>query len=206
MRSLILVAGLLLPALVGAQTPIQTGSIKGWVGDPTADPLEGVHVRVSTAGDAVRTTQTDRSGQFEVTGLTPGPFVVTVELVGFPRYEAHVYVGAGRTTHIATLLSIGDLAKSYVAPSIRGVVLDPAGKPVEGAWVRAISIAPFLASRDDSVVVTGPGGQFEVPAVLHRMCLVLAIAPGHVGTAVGFGNTSPDRRVEVRLQRLTTAF
>jgi hypothetical protein len=116
MRSLILVAGLLLPALVGAQTPIQTGSIKGWVGDPRADPLEGVHVRVSTAGDTVRTAQTDRSGQFEVTGLTPGPFVVTVELVGFPQYEAHVYVGAGRTTHIATLLSIGDLAKSYVAP------------------------------------------------------------------------------------------
>ena len=207
MRSLILVAGLLLPALVGAQTPIQTGSIKGWVGDTVAAPLEGAYITAAAAtGEKVSTVRSDRSGQFGFDRLTPGAFVITVELVGFPRYEAHVYVGAGRTTHIATLLSIGDLVKSYVAPSIRGVVLDPAGKPVEGAWVRAISIAPFRASRDDSVVVTGPGGQFEVPAVLHRMCLVLAIAPGHMGTAVGFGNTSPDRRVEVRLQRLTTAF
>jgi hypothetical protein len=207
MRSLILVVGLLLPALVGAQTPIQTGSIKGWVGDTVAAPLEGANITAAEAtGEKVSTVRSDRSGQFVFDRLTPGPFVITVELAGFPRYEAHVYVGAGRTTHVATMLSVGWLAKVVVAPSIRGVVLDPSGQPIAGAWVRAISIAPVQVSRDDSVVVTDASGQFELSVDLHRMCLVLAIAPGHMGTAVGFGNTSPDRRVDVRLQRLTTAF
>lgn len=117
-----------------------------------------------------------------------------------------MYVGPGRTTRVATMLSVADIAKVHLEPAVRGVVLDPAGRPVAGAWVRAISIAPVQVSRDDSVVVTDASGQFELSVSLHRMYLILAIAPGHMGTAVGFGDLSRDRRVDLRLARLVKGY
>ena len=80
-----LAAGGLLFSLAGTASPAvaQSGEIAGVVADATGGVLPGADVTLTGAPDGRRETQTDDSGRFTFTGLTPGAYTVTVFLGGF---------------------------------------------------------------------------------------------------------------------------
>ncbi|HVB36980.1 MAG TPA: carboxypeptidase regulatory-like domain-containing protein, partial [Vicinamibacterales bacterium] len=85
-----LLAGILLMAgmsgALWAQTT--TGSIQGTVADATGAALPGATVTVRNIGtNAVRTTVTNASGNYDMSLLPPGQYSVTAELQGFQKLE-----------------------------------------------------------------------------------------------------------------------
>ena len=93
----LLLAGLLVPAVVSAQT-----TLAGVVRDTSDAVLPGVTVETASPVliEKVRVAITDGSGQYRITDLPPGTYAVTYSLTGFARVvrDEVVLAGSGVTT------------------------------------------------------------------------------------------------------------
>jgi hypothetical protein len=67
--------------LVGSGAAVARGSLAGVVRDDRGLPIAGA--TVSLIGSATTSTVTDRSGRYELTGLTPGSYLVRAQLGGY---------------------------------------------------------------------------------------------------------------------------
>ncbi len=61
----------------------QTGSLFGKVRDNKGKSLEGVTVDARKDGDSIKTTETDRKGKFQISGLEPGRYTLVFDKEGF---------------------------------------------------------------------------------------------------------------------------
>ena len=69
--------------------------------------VAGATVTVTDASGKEKTTTTNRTGEFSVTGLTPGRYKVTVFASNFALYDnTEVDVTAGRRTELSVLLIV----------------------------------------------------------------------------------------------------
>src|SRR5512134_3524358 len=76
----VLMAALLLPSFASAQ-----GTLTGTVRDESSAVLPGVTVEASSPAliEKTRIAVTDGAGQYRITGLNPGTYVLTFQLTGF---------------------------------------------------------------------------------------------------------------------------
>lgn len=82
-----------------AQT--STGAIRGYVKDAAGQPIPGVIVTVKQPEtNAQRTGLTTQTGFYNISGLPPGPYVVTTSMVGFAAQERPVRVLIGQTLNV----------------------------------------------------------------------------------------------------------
>ena len=85
------VLSLLLPAAIAAQT--HRGSLRGTIYDPNQALLPGATVTVtSVANGEVRTTTTDRSGDYAVSSLAAGVYQVDVEESSFQKHSERIEI------------------------------------------------------------------------------------------------------------------
>jgi TonB-dependent receptor len=96
---------LALCAFLGTAALAQTGrgTISGRAVDKGSAVLPGARVRLEP-GDVVLAT--DGQGEFNITGLAPGNYTLTVSYVGFHSYTADVKVMAGQVAHVEALLQV----------------------------------------------------------------------------------------------------
>src|SRR5690349_11070305 len=91
---LVLACVVLLPALAHAQS-----SVAGVVRDASGAVLPGVTVEVASPAliEKSRTTTTDGAGQYRLTDLPPGTYVMTFSLSGFTtvKHEGLAISGSG---------------------------------------------------------------------------------------------------------------
>jgi protocatechuate 3,4-dioxygenase beta subunit len=142
-------------------------SIVGRVLGPDGGPVPGAQVQLvpDDAGNviALQPGQTDGSGSFRLRGVPEGPRSLVVEHPAHPRTVKDLEVRPGEN-RIEIQLGAGH--------EVRGRVVDSAGRPVSGAWVR-LDAASY--SRSPSEAGTGEDGAFRFPAV----------PPGDYGIAAG---------------------
>jgi hypothetical protein len=88
---------------------LNSGSINGWVADPTGAVIPGVTVTVTDVERGVsRTLLTDEAGQYLATSLTPGTYLVRAELTGFQTVERkNIVVGVGQGVRVDVQLQTG---------------------------------------------------------------------------------------------------
>ena len=118
-RRLLVVVCLLIPRLVAAQG--LTGALIGTVKDAQGGVLPGALVRVSSPAllGGSRSATTDERGQLRFSTLTPGEYVLDVELSGFSAlHEPDITIGAGWTIERTIVLSVAGLAESVVVQGI----------------------------------------------------------------------------------------
>jgi len=85
------VLSLLLPAAIAAQT--HRGSLRGTIYDPNQALLPGATVTVtSVANGEVRTTTTDRSGDYAISSLAAGVYQVDVEESSFQKHSERIEI------------------------------------------------------------------------------------------------------------------
>ena len=118
----VLVAFIAAPALALAQ---QTESrITGRVLDQSQGALPGVTVTVtSKTTGAVRTDVTDGQGNYAVTNLGPGTYIVQIELAGFAPKTRDVVLGVGQSEKVEVELGVASL-QEQVTVSAAAPVLD----------------------------------------------------------------------------------
>ena len=121
--SVVVLAGLIRPALAPAQTA-STGALTGTVSDPTGAVVPGVRVEVTnSATGATRTVTTEERGGYRVPLLPPGIYSVKFSASGFQihvRDEIVVNVAETQTLNIA--LAVGTVAETVTVEGGTAVI------------------------------------------------------------------------------------
>ncbi len=86
----------------------EAGSISGIVHDPSGAVVPGATITATnTATSAVRTVQSGNIGQFDIPGLAPGNYKLTITSASFQTYEQQVVVTVGSKSTIEATLTVG---------------------------------------------------------------------------------------------------
>ena len=138
---LALTAALLAPGLAGAQEP---GTINGTVTDATGFVLPGVTVEARDAAGVGEIAFTDGTGQFTISGLSPGTYEVIFTLPGFDAPAQVVEVGAGLTTTVDVEMDI--LLQETVA--VVGTRAEPRSIAASPVPIDVITAQDFTSQGD----------------------------------------------------------
>jgi hypothetical protein len=169
--SMVVVLGsLLLPRLASAQA--LTGALVGTVRDDQGAVLPGATVRLSSpsmiGGSASLTT--NERGQLRFPILSPGTYVIDVELRGFaPFHEDDVMIGAGAMLSRTVVLKLAGIAESLV---------------VEGSGSRIDVRASGIETR------FGPEYLRAIPTRRFSMFDAIRAAPGISATSPSSGTVN----------------
>jgi hypothetical protein len=109
------VAGILLPGITAAQG--LTGALIGTVKDAQGGLLSGAVVRISSPAliGGPQTLKTDDNGELRFPALSPGLYVLDIEMQGFaPLHVPDILIGAGDTIERTAVLNVAGLKESIV--------------------------------------------------------------------------------------------
>ena len=163
-------------AFVFAQTPGK-GSIAGQVVDENGQPLHGaiVYIRANRP-NADHTVRTDREGRFQVDGLEPFDYSVTVQMPAYFPDGAKLPRGPLRVGDRVTLTMI----KGGV---LTGRVIDANGDPVVNVNVRAELVRYYGRPTSGGWVqgkATDDRGIYRIYGLLEGTYVVFAGGPGRL--------------------------
>ncbi len=97
---------------------LEAGQLGGIVTDANGAVVPNAAVVVTnTQTSAVLTTRSDGDGKWMVSGVAPGPVVVTVESPGFAKAQHELEVSAARPTRLGTALKASSITETV---TIRG--------------------------------------------------------------------------------------
>lgn len=123
--SLLLVALLLLFVEANAQQRVSSGTLRGEVVDPLGALVSRASVTITDANGLKRTVQTNREGQFTVSGLASGNYALRVLAQGFAPYEdLTVEVAVGKITTVSIKLTL-TLSEEVTVDNRQAVNTDP---------------------------------------------------------------------------------
>lgn len=161
---------LLLPAILGAQQPLQ--SVTGVVRDTAGAPLGGADVLLG-----LRRTATSPSGAFRVDSLRPGQYAITIRLIGYNPVRSRVVVIATEPTEMEYFMLpapylLAPLVVESRRTGIYGAVGDTGFKAAVGARVQ-------VAGLSGGEVLTDSMGRFSFPAANRGVYMVRVTYPGY---------------------------
>jgi outer membrane receptor protein involved in Fe transport len=90
-----------------AMAQVEAGTISGTVHDSTGAVIAGASVTVKNAAtSAERTVQTGQSGEYNLPGLSPGSYEITVSITGFAAFKGRAELTVGGHTSLDVELSV----------------------------------------------------------------------------------------------------
>ena len=96
----------------------EAGSIAGTVRDPSGAVIPGAQVTAtSVATGAARTTKTGNSGQYNIPGLTPGSYGISVTSGNFAPFTTQIEVTVGGAATVDAQLTVGSQATTVQVAS-----------------------------------------------------------------------------------------
>lgn len=155
---LAVIAGCALVATSDAGAQTSTGSIRGYVSDPSGAPIADAQVQAQNTGTgARRAAQTNAAGFYALPGLTPGEWEVTARRLGSAPQARRLPVGIGQSLSIDFRL----------APST-----------VELAQVTVVA-EPTAETRTSEIATNVTRQQIEdLPSSDRNFLTLAALAPG----------------------------
>ncbi len=147
---------LLLPSIVLGQSNLAT--VNGTVFDPRSNGVPGADIRIrNTDTDAVRSTKTGPSGQYEIPGLSPGDYKLEVSAQGFALTTHSMQLEVGQNSRVDLTLQIGVATSSVdVAGSAETLKTEDTslGEVVD---TKAVQELPLNGRRLLDLALTVPG-------------------------------------------------
>ncbi len=142
----------------------QQATVKGKVKEQGGKALAGVAIRAVNAANQkdARETKSDSKGEFEVTGLGGGDYVLTFELAGFKTFVTRrLEVKAGETIKLKTTIEMTRERESYSL--IEGAVFNSDGFSLPNATVVIERIGDGKRFKKEKTSEEGGKFKFEVP-------------------------------------------
>ncbi len=137
----------------------QTGTIKGKVRVENGTGAAGVAVIARLGEREVTRVETNRRGDFTITGLAPGTYGLTFRRTGLSVGSIeNIEVRAGKTRSLNDRLVLSTDAGSIAF--VRGSVFDPNGRSVRGARIELARVAADGTTKKVNESVTGESGEF----------------------------------------------
>jgi hypothetical protein len=199
---------------------VPLGKVSGRVLDPDGRPMAGARIQFFHANHGSGyTTQSGKSGEFEVRWLIPGKYTLLASTTapipagdGQPKAWAPTYFPNRLDRQDADLILVRgaiDLSgydirmQAVPVHSVRGNLFDPAGRLQAGVTVKALSNGNLTP---EAQAVTGSDGEFEMPLRAGTWYLVaetMAEGKPYGATTVVVSRAAVEG-VKVRLQRRFT--
>jgi outer membrane receptor for ferrienterochelin and colicins len=104
-RRLLLLLALLLAAAAPAHA--QTGIVSGSIRAVNGSPIAGARIEAATAGRVAGTATSDAAGNYRISGLAAGQYVLTITGTGFEPRQVDVTLAAGQTATVNTTIATG---------------------------------------------------------------------------------------------------
>lgn len=159
---LILLAVALAASAGAAQKKSQptTGGVKGKVRVDSGSAPGSVDVTLRRGDDEIARTETDGKGQFELRGIAPGQYTLTLRKAGLKTAQIRpIEIKAGK---------IGSLPERVFLPVdegalvfLKGSVFGPDGRSVRGARIEIALVKTDGSARKLDGRVTTEAGQFS---------------------------------------------
>src|SRR5688500_18819005 len=162
---------LLLPAIAAAQA-----SITGVVQDSSGAVLPGVTVEAASPAllEKVRTATTDANGQYRITELRPGAYVVTFSLPGFSGVKRDgINLTGSFTSTVDANLSVGNLNETITVTGEAPIV-----------DVQSTTRQRVMDAESISTLPTGRN-MFELGVLIPGVSLTTGLGNQNVGGALG---------------------
>jgi len=156
---------LVLIVSLAAPAQAQHGAIKGKVKEQGGKALEGVSIRAVNAADKQDTheVKTDSKGEFEVSGLRTGDYILTFEQSGFRTFTTRrIDVENGKTTKLNRAVELMREGAPYAL--VRGAVFTDAGFTLPNATVTIERIGGNKGFKKESTSGEGGAFTFRLPA------------------------------------------
>ena len=177
-RRAALIAALLLIAVALPVAALRAGQgpplfFSGVVYDPTGAVIPGVTLTLEDSAQGKQTTQTDRTGRFQIASVAPGKYVLSASLAGFRELRQEFELRNPRDWDKAVTLQIGTLTERISVRSTRITAPATATRPQGPAPVRVggnirvprklVDVKPIYP---DSMRAAGRDGVVTLDAVI----------------------------------------
>ena len=140
-----------------------SGSVRGVVQDSAAARVVDASVEIKSADSSrTRNARSDSHGEFQITELTPGPYVVSVSANGFATATANVSVSVSTIRNITVSLQLASVQQSI---GVKGQTSSIAAQPID------------LAGNVHQSVVTSRDLQ-QLPLPARSFADIAYLAPG----------------------------
>lgn len=164
--------------LMGPLAPQPSGSIRGTFIDQEGGRMPGVTVTIEpvSAVGPRRTVVSDKAGQFVVTNLPEGTYLVTSTLSGFRKDERRVEIGAGAAVTENIQLRVGSIMEAIT------VNRTPPEAPPAGQAEHATTSVPDLLESAKQASEAGRVADAEA-ALRQALALLQAEHPQQAAAA-----------------------
>ena len=160
--NIFLIAAVALASVGAAQKKSQptTGGVKGKVRVDGGSVPGGVEVTLRRGDDEIAHAQTDGKGQFELRGIAPGQYTLTLRKAGLKTAQIRpVEIKAGKVGSLPArvFLPVDEGSIAF----LRGSVFDAEGRSVRGARIEIALVTADGAARKLDGRLTTEAGQFS---------------------------------------------
>ncbi|PYS17352.1 MAG: TonB-dependent receptor, partial [Acidobacteria bacterium] len=135
-----------------------TGSITGFVKDPTGALIPGVKVTLTnTSTNAQLSTISNENGGFQFPQLAPAGYSLVVESPGFKRSVVNVVVQVDQITRVDVVLQVGDIAQEVEVQAVAPLLESDKSTLSSVVESRVISNMPLNARQYLDLALITPG-------------------------------------------------
>jgi hypothetical protein len=135
-----------------------TGSITGFVKDPTGALIPGVKVTATnTATNTQLSTLSNENGRFEFPQLAPATYSLVVEQPGFKRTVLNALVEVDQITHVDVTLQVGDIVQEVQVEEAAPLLESDKSTLSSVVESRTIANLPLNARQYLDLALTAPG-------------------------------------------------
>jgi hypothetical protein len=159
-------------AIGAAAQSLVSGEVTGIVSDPSSAVIPKAMVTLKNNGTGqTQTTETNQTGVYRFSLVSPGQYTVTVNASGFQNAERNVIVAVGQSTSMNMKLEVGSTSSQTVEVTAEAGVVQTENGDVSTTF-----------SPEQVQLVPNPG---------NDLSYIVQTAPGAVmNTQAGFGNSS----------------
>ena len=152
--------GLLLATLAAAQ--VNKSNLTGFVRDATGAAVPAVELRLTNTGTgAVRTTQSDETGQYRFRLLDFGVYRLEVEQEGFKKYiRDGILLETGETTTVDVAMEIGAITESIEVTAESPLLRTETGALGTSVNTRVVNELPLIGRNPYVFLTLSPGIQY----------------------------------------------
>src|ERR1039458_2656661 len=112
-RKIVPVVFCLAIALVTAHAQSNYAVVRGSILDPQHRPIAGARVHITAKGTgAEREVASNATGLYEIAGLHPGAYILTVDSPGFKQATQAIDLEVGQQATLDLLLSLGSATQT----------------------------------------------------------------------------------------------
>lgn len=138
-----------------------TGGVKGKLKNPNGKGIANAEVAARQNNEDIKTTKTDKNGNFTLSGLTPGIYNIAFDAAGYSTgVKFNVEIKSGNTLNLGDNLILAVDRGSLVI--IQGSVFTKNGRSIPGARIEVEKIAANGSAKKVTTVYTNVSGEFNL--------------------------------------------